>query len=156
LDKSIGEIEIVVLDKPRHKELISRIRKIGAKVREIPDGDVMGAFEVLVGHIDALFGIGGAPEGIIMAAMTKALGGEFQGQLTPQSDAERAQIISFDASIIDTVFDQDALILAEPVVAITSVTGAGVLEPVTYRDGSLYISSALIRNGSYSVVSQFA
>ncbi|CAG4920634.1 transketolase [Acidithrix sp. C25] len=156
LDKSIGEIEIVVLDKPRHKELISRIRKIGARVREIPDGDVMGAFEVLVGHIDALFGIGGAPEGIIMAAMTKALGGEFQGQLTPQSDAERAQIISFDASIIDTVFDQDALILAEPVVAITSVTGAGVLEPVTYRDGSLYISSALIRNGSYSVVSQFA
>ena len=156
LDKQIEELEVVVLEKPRHKDLISRIRAIGARVREVPDGDVMASFEVLVGHVDALFGIGGAPEGVIMAAMAKALGGEFQGRLAPQGDAEAQLIRSHGAGLDARVFFQDDLVPAEPVVAITSVTGAGVLDPVKVKDGSYYISTALIRNGSYSVISQFA
>lgn len=156
LDKQVEELEIVVLEKPRHKEMIAKVRALGAKVREVPDGDVMACFEVLVGNLDALFGIGGAPEGVIMAAMAMALGGEFFGRLAPQSVAEAQVIASTDSSVIDKIFDQDDLVTQEPVVAITSVTGAGVLGPVIRKDGSLYISTALIRNGNYSVISQFA
>ncbi len=156
LEKRVDELEVIVLDKPRHKELISRIRSVGARVREVPDGDVMASFEVLVGHIDALFGVGGAPEGVIMAAMAKALGGEFQGRLAPQSEAEARMVRDFGEGTAEKVFGQDDLVTAEPVVAITSVTGAGVLDPVVKRDNGYFISTALIRNGSYSVVSQFA
>ncbi len=92
LEKKIEDVEIVVLEKPRHKDLIAKIRALGAKVREVPDGDVMEGFEVLVGSADALFGIGGAPEGVIMAAMAMALGGEFHGQLAPQSESERQMV----------------------------------------------------------------
>ncbi len=156
LEKKLEDLEVVILDKPRHKELISRVRAVGVRVREVPDGDVMAGFEVLVGHLDALFGIGGAPEGVIMAAMAKALGGEFQGKLAPQSDAEAELVRSYGEDLIDRAYTHDDLVPAEPVVAITSVTGAGVLDPVVYRDGSPFISTALIRNGSYSVISQFA
>ncbi len=156
LDKKLDELEVVILDKPRHKELIARARAMGVRVREVPDGDVMAGFEVLVGHIDALFGVGGAPEGVIMAAMAKALGGEFQGRLAPQSEAEADLVASYGEGLTDRAYAQDDLVPSEPVVAITSVTGAGVLDPVVLREGSLFISTALIRNGSYSVISQFA
>ena len=156
LDKKVEDVQIVVLEKPRHKELIAQIRSIGAKVHEVPDGDVMACFEVLVGNVDALFGIGGAPEGVIMAAMAMALDGEFFGKLEPQSESEKQMILDDEPGVLTRVFAQNDLVTAAPVVAITSVTGAGVLDPIVYKDGLLYISTALIRDGGYSVISQFA
>src|SRR5690625_7631631 len=80
----------VVLDRPRHKELIQEIRQAGARIRLIPDGDVAGAMNTAFDEtgVDILFGIGGAPEGVLSAVALKCLGGEIQGKLIPTNEEE--------------------------------------------------------------------
>jgi fructose-1,6-bisphosphatase II len=92
--KRVGDLVVIVLDKPRHADLIGRIREAGCAVVTIPDGDVMGSLRVLVphGHADLAVGVGGAPEGVITACATRLLGGEMQARLSPQSDEERARM----------------------------------------------------------------
>lgn len=83
LNRSIEELVVVVMDRPRHKGLIQEIRAAGARVRLISDGDVSAAISCAFSgtNIHALMGIGAAPEGVISAAAMRALGGHFQGQL---------------------------------------------------------------------------
>lgn len=83
MDRSIEELVVVVMDRPRHKELIQEIRQAGARVRLISDGDVSAAISCAFAgtNIHALMGIGAAPEGVISAAAMRCLGGHFQGQL---------------------------------------------------------------------------
>ncbi|MDP8929174.1 MAG: class II fructose-bisphosphatase [Actinomycetota bacterium] len=94
LDKPVDELITVVLDKPRHEELVERIYAAGAKVVLIPDGDVFGALRVLLpdAQADALVGVGGAPEGVITACVARLLGGDMQASLAPQSDEEREKL----------------------------------------------------------------
>jgi len=83
MDRAVEELVVVVMDRPRHKQLISEIRQAGARVRLISDGDVSAAISCAFAgtNIHALMGIGAAPEGVISAAAMRALGGHFQGQL---------------------------------------------------------------------------
>src|SRR5699024_3933910 len=93
--KSIApeDVTVVVLDRPRHHDLIREIREAGAKVRLIGDGDVAGAVaaaqDYSTNSVDIMMGIGGTPEGVITAAAMKCMGGEILGQLWPKDDAER-------------------------------------------------------------------
>ena len=82
---------MVILDRPRHAELISQVRAAGARIKLITDGDVAGAIMAARDGtgVDLLLGIGGTPEGIITACAIKCLGGIIQGKLTPRDDAER-------------------------------------------------------------------
>ncbi|MDE5069054.1 MAG: fructose-bisphosphatase class II family protein, partial [Trichodesmium sp. St4_bin8_1] len=83
MHRAVEELVVVVMDRPRHKQLISEIRQAGARVRLISDGDVSAAISCAFAgtNIHALMGIGAAPEGVISAAAMRALGGHFQGQL---------------------------------------------------------------------------
>ena len=83
MERAVQELVVVVMDRPRHKELINEIRQAGARVRLISDGDVSAAISCAFAgtNIHALMGIGAAPEGVISAAAMRALGGHFQGQL---------------------------------------------------------------------------
>ncbi|GGA16448.1 class II fructose-bisphosphatase [Okeania sp. KiyG1] len=83
MERAVEELVVVVMDRPRHKELINEIRQAGARVRLISDGDVSAAISCAFAgtNIHALMGIGAAPEGVISAAAMRALGGHFQGQL---------------------------------------------------------------------------
>ncbi len=92
LGKGIADLRVVVLDKPRHVELIGRLRRAGASVTTPSDGDVAGALEALLpaGEADVLMGVGGTPEGVMTACAARALGGGMQARLAPQSDAEAA------------------------------------------------------------------
>ncbi|MDQ3979919.1 MAG: class II fructose-bisphosphatase [Actinomycetota bacterium] len=94
LGKKVGELIVVILDKPRHEDLIERIRKLGCGVIAVPDGDVMGSLRVLVPHgkADVAMGIGGAPEGVITACATRLLGGNMQARPAPQDDDERSEM----------------------------------------------------------------
>ncbi|HEX6597499.1 MAG TPA: class II fructose-bisphosphatase, partial [Acidimicrobiales bacterium] len=89
--RSVRDLTAVVLDRPRHNDLIAEIREAGARIRLIQDGDVAGAISTgwPEAGADILFGIGGTPEGVISAAALKCLGGEIQGRLCPQSEEER-------------------------------------------------------------------
>ncbi len=90
----IDEVTVVILDRPRNQARIQAIRDVGARIRLITDGDVAPSLmAALPGTgIDAVMGIGGTPEGVITACAMHGLGGEIQGCLAPQSDAERARI----------------------------------------------------------------
>ncbi len=94
LGKKVRELVVVILDKPRHEDLIERVRKQGCAVVAIPDGDVMGSLRVLVPHgkADLAMGVGGAPEGVITACATRLLGGGMQARPAPQSDDERSEM----------------------------------------------------------------
>lgn len=90
LDKPISMLNIAILDKPRHQHIIKTIRNFGANVITIPDGDVLASLlTILPEHpIDMMYGIGGAPEGIISAAIARALGGDMQARLVPRNKAK--------------------------------------------------------------------
>ena len=86
------DLTVVILDRPRHEELIAEVRASGARVKLITDGDIFGAIATAWpdAGVDVLFGIGGTPEGVIAAAALKCMGGEIQAQLWPRSEDERA------------------------------------------------------------------
>ena len=89
----VRDLTAVILDRPRHEELIAEVRAAGARIRLIPDGDVAGAISTAWpdSGADIMFGIGGTPEGVIAAAALKCMGGEIQGRLWPRNDEERAR-----------------------------------------------------------------
>ena len=86
-----GDVTVIMLDRPRHEEMVARIRECGARIRFITDGDVSAAlFAVSEGTgVDLLWGIGGTPEGVLSAAAIKCLGGQILGRLWPRDDEER-------------------------------------------------------------------
>ena len=93
LGKQVNEVTAVILDRDRHTALINEVRQAGARIRLIGDGDVSGAVMTCKpdSGIDVLFGIGGAPEGVIAAAAMRCVGGELQGRLRFRNDEERAR-----------------------------------------------------------------
>ncbi len=138
LGKKAHEVTAVVLDRPRHEELIGRLRDLGAHVIAIPDGDVMGSLRVLVpgGGADLVLGVGGTPEGVITACATHALGGDMQARLAPQDDDERSQLEE-EGVDLDRVLTLDDLVRSQGgVFAATAVTPTPLLAaPVRTPDG---------------------
>ena len=89
--KSIRDVIVVMLDRPRHHEQMAAVREAGARVRLIVDGDVSASLLAVSDNspVDVLWGIGGTPEGVISAAAIKCLGGQILGRLWPRDDEER-------------------------------------------------------------------
>ena len=92
-NKDIEDVVATVLNRPRHQAIIEEIRKAGARIKLINDGDVAGAINTAFDRtgVDILFGSGGAPEGVLAAVALKCLGGEIHGKLLPQNEAELAR-----------------------------------------------------------------
>ena len=111
--ESVRDLTVVILDRPRHADLIDEVRASGARIRLITDGDVYGAIATRLARrrVDVLIGIGGTPEGVIAAAALKSMGGEMQARLCPQSDEERAAVLAAGYDL-DRVLTQDDLVRA--------------------------------------------
>ncbi|CAN5312303.1 class II fructose-bisphosphatase [soil metagenome] len=133
--KAVTDLVAVVLDKPRHVELVGRLRACGVAVALIADGDILGALRVVLpdGDADLLVGIGGAPEAVITACSVQVLGGGMQIRLAPQSPAESARI----AGPADAVLGLDQMVASDDcAVAMTGITSCGLLDaPVRSPDG---------------------
>jgi fructose-1,6-bisphosphatase II len=145
LRKEIAELRVVVLDKPRHVELIERLRRAGASVTTPSDGDVAGALEALLpsGEADLLMGVGGTPEGVMTACAARALGGAMQARLAPQSDAEARALAraGFDA---ERVYGLGDLVAGSAFFVATGVTGGALLARPRALDGALVTESLVI------------
>ncbi|WP_162555863.1 class II fructose-bisphosphatase [Reichenbachiella versicolor] len=143
--KSIEQIVVYVLNKPRHIELVKEIETLGATVALHDEGDVIGSILALVeeSEIDVLMGIGGAPEAVVTAAAVKALGGGMQGKLAPQKDFEIKNLS--DAGVdLDIVYQLDDLIKSEyAVFAAAGVTTGPLLKGVS-KDGAKYSTEVII------------
>src|SRR5829696_5287846 len=149
----VADVTVCVLDRPRHRDLVAEIRRTGARIRFISDGDVAGAISAARPNtgVDMLVGIGGTPEGVIAAAALKCMGGAIQGRLWPQGDEERAKAI--DAGLdLDQVLGTDDLVRGNNVFfCATGVTDGDLLRGVHYRAGGCTTQSIVMRSKSGTV-----
>jgi fructose-1,6-bisphosphatase II len=147
------DVAVVVLERPRHEQLIADLRTAGARVHLIRDGDVAPAIAAAHGGttVDLLMGIGGTPEGVISAAAIKCLGGALQGRLWPRDDDERRRLEEAGLDP-DRVLRTDDLVSGNDVfVAATGVTTGALLRGVRYtRDGAV-TDSIVMRSRSGTV-----
>ncbi len=147
------DITVTILDRPRHEELISIVRDVGARVFMITDGDVAGAISAASKGtgIDLLMGIGGTPEGVIAAAALKALGGAIQGRLYPRDQAERDSLLA-DGFDIEKVLTTEDLVAGDDVFfAATGITDGSLLRGVRYRAEGATTHSMVMRSRSGTV-----
>jgi fructose-1,6-bisphosphatase II len=149
LGKEVRELRVVVLDKPRHRQLIARLHRSGAVVISPPDGDVAGALTVLLpgGGADLLMGIGGTPEGIMTACAVRALGGFMQGRLAPQRPDEARAVAEARLST-ERIYDVDELAAGDGLFVATGVTGNALLRGPWRQGGRDYTESIAIAAGS--------
>jgi fructose-1,6-bisphosphatase class II len=133
LDKAISEVTAVVLLRPRHEQLIARLRKLGCRIRLIGDGDVSGAIATAQEELgmDVLLGTGGAPEGVIAAAALKCLGGDFQGKLMFRDDSERARAEKMGVDP-DKVYLMEDLAAGHVMFCATGITDGPLLHGVKF------------------------
>jgi len=153
LDRDVEDLVVMVLDRPRHEKMIEEIRRVGARIRLIGDGDVSGA--VMTANpdsgIDVLFGIGGAPEGVIAAAALKCVGGELQGRLRFRSDEERARAVRMGVKSEDTIYATDDLARGDVMFAATGVTKGYLLDGVRFFGDGARTESIVMRSKSGTV-----
>jgi fructose-1,6-bisphosphatase II len=153
LGKTAREVDVVVLERERHEELIAELRDAGARVRLVRDGDVAPAIAAAQPGtgVDMLYGIGGTPEGVISAAALKCVGGGIQGRLWPRSDDERARLLE-EGLDPARVLHTDDLVSGEDVfVAATGVTTGSLLQGVRYTKGGAITDSIVMRSRSGTV-----
>jgi fructose-1,6-bisphosphatase II len=149
LDRPVSALRVTVLDKPRHRDLIDRLRAAGARVISPPDGDVAGALDALLsdGDADLLVGVGGTPEGVMTACAARALGGHMQARLAPQREDEAAALARAGLDT-ERIYELDDLVAGESLFAATGVTDGPLLRGPWARDGQLCTESIVIAAGS--------
>jgi fructose-1,6-bisphosphatase II / sedoheptulose-1,7-bisphosphatase len=163
MNRAISELVVVVMDRPRHKELINEIREAGARVRLISDGDVSAAISCAFSgsNIHALMGIGAAPEGVISAAAMRCLGGHFQGQLIYDPEVVKTGLIGesregnlkrlkdMGINDPDKVYNADELASGETVLfAACGITPGTLMEGVRFFAGGARTQSLVISSQS--------
>ena len=137
LNKAVSEVTVIILDRPRHENLIAEVRKTGARIQLIGDGDVSGAIATCAKNsgIDLLMGIGGAPEGVISAAALKCMGGDFQGRLKFRNEDEKARAKKMGISDLNRAFKRDELASGKVMFCATGVTDGPFLKGVRHVSG---------------------
>lgn len=148
LGKDVDELIIGILDRPRHEALIAEIRDVGARVHLIPDGDLSVAIAALDpdSDIDALMGIGGAPEGVITAAAVLCYGGEMQAKLVFSNDEQRQRASEMVDGALDRVFSTRDLADGNVMFSATGITTGDLLKGVRYRRGYALTESIVMRS----------
>ncbi|MCL6515857.1 class II fructose-bisphosphatase [Alicyclobacillus sp.] len=135
LDKDISDVVAVILDRPRHRQIIEQVRAAGARIKLISDGDVAAALNTAFEEtgVDILFGQGGAPEGVLAAAALKCLGGELQGRLMPEDDAQLERCRQMGIADVRKVLTMDDLVKGDDAIfAATGVTDGELLRGVRF------------------------
>ena len=147
------EVSVVVLDRPRHEELVGELREVGAKVIMILDGDVAPAIAAAqpATGVDLLMGIGGTPEGVLSAAALKCVGGALHGRLWPRDDEERQKLIDAGFDLTRKLTLDDLVAGDDVFFAATGVTTGALLKGVRYTRDGAFTDSIVMRSRSGTV-----
>jgi fructose-1,6-bisphosphatase II len=149
----VDDLTVIILDRPRHADLIKNVRQAGARIRLISDGDVAGAIMTARpdSGIDLLAGIGGTPEAVLAAAALKCMGGEIQGRLYPRNETEAAAARS-QGYDLDRILETDDLVSSDDVFfALTGITDGELVEGVKYFGGGARTHSLVMRGRTGTV-----
>jgi len=147
------DVTVVILDRPRHAQLVSDVRTAGARIQLITDGDVAGAIMAARDGtgLDLLLGIGGTPEGIIAACAIKCLGGTIQGRLAPRDEAERQRALDAGHDLKQVLTTDDLVASEDAFFAATGITDGELLAGVRYRAGGATSHSLVMRARSGTI-----
>jgi fructose-1,6-bisphosphatase II len=150
----IDDLTVVILDRPRHAEIIAQVREAGARIRLIMDGDVSAAIQAAMEDyrgVDVLLGTGGAPEAVLAAAAIKCIGGAIQCKIWPRNDEEREKLAA-DGIDLEKVYMTDDLVKGNDVAfAATGITSGELVDGVQYFGWGARTSSIMMRSRSGTV-----
>jgi len=149
----VEDLTVIILDRPRHADLIREVRERGARIKLIGDGDVSAAIATCKedSGVDMLMGIGGAPEGVIAAAALRCIGGDMQGRLTPRNNDEIARAKKMGIDDINKVYTIDELASGEVMFAATGVTNGDFLQGVRFFKGGALTHSVVMRSKTKTI-----
>ncbi len=147
-DVHVAELVACILDRPRHEELIARVREAGARIMLIPDGDVSGIIATAQpdAGIDIYLGSGGAPEGVLAAAALRSTGGFMQGRLIFRNDDEKARAKKWGVADLHKKYELDDLAHGDIMFAATGVTDGAMLKGVRRFSGGAFTHSVVMRS----------
>tara|TARA_B100000029_G_scaffold478545_1_gene524746 strand:+ start:3380 stop:4294 length:915 start_codon:yes stop_codon:yes gene_type:complete len=153
LGRNISEVTVVILDRPRHSELLQDVRKTGARVKLISDGDVAAGIQASLPEsgVDVLMGIGGSPEGVLTAAAIRCIGGAIQCKPWPRDDAEKKKALD-EGVDIDHIYDAFEMVGGDDVFfAATGASTGEMLKGVHFFGGGATTQSLVMRSRSGTV-----
>ena len=152
--KSVGDMTVVILDRPRHADLIAEIRKTGARIHLIGDGDVSASVAAAWQNtgIDMLMGIGGAPEGVISAAAMRCLGGDFQGRLKFRNQEEKDRALRMGVKDLNKKYNMDELASGHVVFCATGITDGPLLKGVKLFPGGRAQTQSIVMRSQTGTV----
>ncbi len=144
----VSDLTVVILDRPRHEDLIREVRRSGARIWMISDGDVQAALATAMPGtgVDVLMGTGGAPEGVIAAAALRCMGGNFQGRLVFRTESEKSRGIKMGIKDFDKVYKIDELAKGRVMFCATGVTDGSMLRGVKFFGGGAKTHSVVMRS----------
>ncbi|MDR2744271.1 MAG: class II fructose-bisphosphatase [Desulfovibrio sp.] len=147
LGKSVQDLVVFVLDKPRHQRLIGEIREAGARIQLQTDGDVIGALMAVDPHseVDIMMGTGGTPEGVLSACAIKGLGGQILARLDPQSYVEKEAINDAGIDLREVLTVNNLVHSEDCFFAATGISGGDFLRGVRYSAGHAVTHSLVLR-----------
>ena len=150
---SVADLTVIILDRPRHQEIVAAVRKAGARIRLIPDGDVSAAIATcsIETGIDVLFGTGGAPEGVIAAAALRCVGGDMRGRLKFRNNEEVERAKRMGITDLERIYTVEELAQGEVMFAATGVTNGAFLQGVKFFGGGAKTHSVVMRSKSGTV-----
>lgn len=153
LGKNMEDMVVMILERPRHKDLIAECREAGVCIRLIGDGDISGAIATAQesSTVDVMMGIGAAPEGVIAAAALRCLGGEIQGILKFRHDEEKARAVKMGITDFDKIYTHDELASGNVMFIATGVTHGSYLKGVRYTNYGATTHSIVMRSETGTV-----
>ena len=150
---SIADLTVIILDRPRHEELIIEVRKAGARISMIGDGDVQAAIAAGMPNtgIDVLMGTGGAPEGVIAAAALRCVGGNFQGRLVFTKEEQKERAKKMGIQDLNKIYQMEELAKGHVMFCATGVTDGSMLKGVKFSGGLATTHSVVMRSQTGTV-----
>jgi fructose-1,6-bisphosphatase II / sedoheptulose-1,7-bisphosphatase len=148
------EINVLIMERPRHEELIAKVRALGCSVRLITDGDIAGVIYTAMPEktgIDLYMGIGAAPEGVIAAGALRCIGGQMQGRLVLDTEEKRARAKEMGVADPDKKYDLTELARGDVVVAATGVTDGALVDGVRFGNGVIETDTVVYRSKTGTV-----
>lgn len=150
----LSDITACILDRPRHSDLIAEVRKAGAGIQLIPDGDIAGVIwttDPAKTNVDIYLGSGGAPEGVLAAAALRCIGGQMQGRLIPLKDEEKKRAKDMGIDDINRKFSMAEMASADVIFSATGVTDGSLLDGVHFRQGFAETETVVMRAATGTV-----
>jgi fructose-1,6-bisphosphatase II / sedoheptulose-1,7-bisphosphatase len=149
----VNDLVVCILDRPRHSELIARVREAGARIMLIGDGDVSGVIATSTGDsgIDIYMGSGGAPEGVLAAAALRAIGGQIQGRLLFRNDDEKARAKKWGITDLNRKYSMTDMAKGDVMFAATGVTSGSMLKGVRRFHNGAETHSIVMRSKTGTV-----